>query len=531
MFKKKYFLTAALIVTLLAGCRDNITKTPRYVFLITLDTQRADYISSYHQGKASTPAIDSFAEEGILFERAYSPIPITAPAHASVFYSLPPHRLELYNNGQIFKPTDEWISLPALFKQKSYVTAAFVSLGVLKSRFNLNHGFKDYFDSFPPERWYLNADEINRRVFKWIEKNKDRKMFLWIHYSDPHDPYAPPDIPPDFKIHLQGNPPAFFTLQKVKKVSYSFTAVKGENYLNLEILNPHPQLKYRLRINNLSLNLKEDCRIIIEDMEEVKRRNETVWISRDRGTIKIINNGPEKKVTLTIEAEIILTEEELRNFYRKEVEYMDSKIAELKSWLKDNNLDAESLYILAGDHGEGLGETVTRFGDPFFGHIHYLYDVYLKIPFIISSPLFREKGIRNNELTSLLDIAPTVCGLMGWKRPSFYEGRDLFDNKRKKIGIIFQETYRPEAVQNKFAGLLYPWHFIVIPEENRLELYNLELDPHEKNNLYPPDNMSLELKNLIQFVRDKTVEIMSEKKEISLDPKSLELLKSLGYIR
>ena len=81
------------------------------VILITLDTQRADYISAYNSSKASTPHIDYFAENGILFRNCYSPIPITAPAHAVNFYSLPPHELKAYNNGQTFHSTRRVISL------------------------------------------------------------------------------------------------------------------------------------------------------------------------------------------------------------------------------------------------------------------------------------------------------------------------------------------------------------------------------------------------------------------------------------
>ncbi len=525
----KPFITLSLIL-FLVSCGLKNDNHYKNIILITLDTQRADYISSYHQGKASTPAIDSFASEGILFQKAYSPIPITAPAHAAIFYSLPPHILELYNNGQIFRQKEEWISLASIFKEKGYATSAFVSLGVLKSRFKLNHGFKDYFDGFPPERWYLNADEINRRVFQWIEKNKGQKMFLWIHYSDPHDPYAPPDIPPDLKIYPPGSSPVLFSLQKKEKISFSFKAKKGENLILLEIINSHPEEESLFRINKLFLSQEENFQIIVEDMEAVERQEEVIWLGWDKGTIKLINNGLEKEVTMLIEAEIFLTDEELRTFYRREVEYMDSKIGELRSWLKDNNMVSESLFILVGDHGEGLGETTTRFGDRYFGHIHFLYDVYMKIPFIISSPLLQEKGARKNELASLLDVAPTVCGIMKWKKSSFYKGRDLLQSKSKKNDFIFQETYRPEAVQNKYAGLLYPWHFIISPEEKSMELYNLKLDPQERNNLFPPEKANKELRDLIKRVQSKTIEILEEKKEIHLDPKSLEMLKSLGYI-
>lgn len=89
-----------------------------------------------------------------------------------------------------------------LFRKEGFQTAAFVSLGVLASEFGLDEGFQEYSDEFPPERWYLSAEEVNQRAFPWLEALKGRKFFLWIHYSDPHEPYAPPDTADDTKLFL-----------------------------------------------------------------------------------------------------------------------------------------------------------------------------------------------------------------------------------------------------------------------------------------------------------------------------------------
>src|SRR4030042_6954052 len=73
---------------------------PENVILITLDTQRADYISAYEPANAATPNIDFLAREGTLYRNAYSLIPITLPSHASLFFSEPPHQIRNYTNGQ-----------------------------------------------------------------------------------------------------------------------------------------------------------------------------------------------------------------------------------------------------------------------------------------------------------------------------------------------------------------------------------------------------------------------------------------------
>lgn len=91
-------IALALLLFSLESCQK--TKPPDNFILITLDTLRADYVSAYSRSHASTPNIDFLARQGTLFENCYSLIPITLPAHASLFYSLPPHLLRVYNNGQ-----------------------------------------------------------------------------------------------------------------------------------------------------------------------------------------------------------------------------------------------------------------------------------------------------------------------------------------------------------------------------------------------------------------------------------------------
>ena len=104
------------------SCKLQKQDDPLNVILITLDTQRADYISAVNSTKALTPNIDSLAGKGIIFENCYSPIPITGPAHASLFYSLLPHELNLYNNGQVFNNEKNLMSIAQIFKKKGYKT-------------------------------------------------------------------------------------------------------------------------------------------------------------------------------------------------------------------------------------------------------------------------------------------------------------------------------------------------------------------------------------------------------------------------
>ena len=68
--------------------------------------------------------------------------------------------------------------------------------------FGLNQGFDTYAADFPADRWYLHAGEVNARVFPWLEAHRDGPFFLWVHYSDPHEPYAPPGAPDDLTVYV-----------------------------------------------------------------------------------------------------------------------------------------------------------------------------------------------------------------------------------------------------------------------------------------------------------------------------------------
>lgn len=547
-----FSLSLVFVFFALSCCQSDslLSKPPRYVFLITLDTLRADYVSVYPQAKAKTPALEEFARQGISFDRAYSPIPITAPAHATMFFSLPPHQLKLYNNGQIFKlggrDKSPLVSLSQIFQSENFATAAFISLGVLKAKFGLGRGFDFYDDKFPPERWYLTAAEINQKFFAWLENFTAKKAFIWLHYSDPHDPYAPPATPDDVELTVNQTGKKRFCLRKMEPLHLNFQAKPGRNTLRIKILEPHPEGKIRLRLSQIEIKTQNGLKIpfSINCFDAYEKDGQKFWLIREEATLSFTSPGDDLELNFQAHPDMFWTIEEQRQAYRQEVEYLDSQLKALQEELKARKIWEESLFILAGDHGEGLGERRTRFGDFHFGHIHFLYEPYVHIPFIVSSPLLKPINLRQNlrqnmrqnmrqsQVVSLEDVAPTLLALLGWKRPSFYQGNNILETaKSRSPSIVLLETYRPEAAEDRFGGVFYPWHLIFTPTTNKIELYHLQNDPGERNNLNLARINNPEVKLLAQKVMETALKILNEKEETSLDPQALEMLKSLGYIK
>jgi len=528
-FKVIFILMLSL---LFLQCSGEKKKRPKNVILITLDTHRADYVSAYDPEKSKTPNIDFFARQGMFFENCYSLIPITAPAHGSLFYSQPPHRLSLYNNGQVFHPMEKKDSLAELFRKKDFSTAAFVSLGVLQSHFQFHHGFDLYDDDMPSHRWYLNAHEINQKVLPWIEKNKGDDFFAWIHYSDPHDPYAPPTLPPDLRIELNGQLVNQLCLQKYEQLSLKIKLRQGTNKIIFTVLNPYPGSEDQLRaaLNEIEFIHPESVKLSFANIHFIQRDEKRSALIKKNGSILVDCPDQDAELIIRARGNLNLHPSEKAKSYREEVEYLDLQIGKLTKQLQEWDLLDKCLIVLVGDHGEGLGEEKTKFGDRYFGHIHYLYGAYMRVPLIIYDPTMEKKSKKINGLTTIMDVAPTILGRMGWTKKPYHQGRDLFKTK-KSLSSILEETYTPEAIYDRFGMLQYPWHMVYTPETQKYELYNLISDPGERNDVFDTHKNTVDLKKLQERLRQRASKILELKQEVKKDEDSLEMLKSLGYIK
>lgn len=529
-----FFLLAALA---LAGAGCHSRPAPRNFILITLDTQRADHISAYSPAYSQTPNIDALAHQGLLFKNAYSLIPITLPSHATMFFSEPPHVFKAYNNGDIIHPRKTRPPLASLFKKNGFQTAAFVSLGILDAQFGLNEGFDTYDAKFRPDRWYLTAGEINDKVFPWLETNSRDPFFLWVHYSDPHDPYAVPSTPPDTRVYFNGKLlGSDFCMNKYLNYTLNVTLEKGLNELAFEVDNPFYDSPNYFQARLDKIQFTSTPQVPASDIILAKgwfhRPTDDVYFFRKRGTLEIMNRGPRRTLNVLFRGKLVIPVDEMKDRYGQEVEYMDSQIGRLWQKMKDLGLFENTAVLMVGDHGEGLGEYLSSYNDRHVGHIHFLYDVYQKVPFIVFLPGPKPKPEVRNETVSLLDVAPTIMDIMRFRMPDFYQGRDLLRLKANAPLSVFEETFRPEAVKDKFALLDPPWHMILTPADNHYELYNLNQDPGEQHNLYDPSSLPPAAAALKRQLETRARDILDHKESTApVTDRNAEMLRSLGYIK
>jgi len=168
------------------------------VIVISVDTLRADHLPAYGYEDVETPNIDALRRDGVLFERAYSHVPLTLPAHASILTGkLPPEHGVRNNLG--FSLDASHVTLPALLKARGYASGAAVSAYVLRGASGLAASFDDYDDAVAIRggesagSQQRPGSETAAIATAWIEQHKGTPFFYLLHLFEPHTPYAPPE--------------------------------------------------------------------------------------------------------------------------------------------------------------------------------------------------------------------------------------------------------------------------------------------------------------------------------------------------
>lgn len=202
MKKASIILIIALLVIIgsFAGYKffltDPATGIPDTIILISMDTTRADHLSCYGYKHKTTPNIDKLAESSLFFEHAFTPVPMTLPAHCSMFTGLIPPTHGVHYNLKMALP-DSQLTLTEILKENGYTTYGIISAAVLTKQFGINQGFDVYDDEFENKVTQTDVaerigDETTEHAIAWLEANSDKKKFMFIHYFDPHNDYLPP---------------------------------------------------------------------------------------------------------------------------------------------------------------------------------------------------------------------------------------------------------------------------------------------------------------------------------------------------
>ncbi|MCU1269914.1 MAG: hypothetical protein JWN74_1208 [Acidobacteriaceae bacterium] len=193
-------LTLCFGATLVAGQSASKKQTPPDVYLVSIDTLRADHVRCYGYKDIQTPALDSLAKDGVRFAQAFTPSPITNTSHTTILTGLLPSSHGVTDFAVPLAATHAtWAEL---LKGRGYHTAAFIGAVILDSHSlapGLDRGF-DFYDDFPnnlPSQVHWGRVErrgmdVVGRAERWLTAHPAGPRFVWVHLYDPHDPYEPP---------------------------------------------------------------------------------------------------------------------------------------------------------------------------------------------------------------------------------------------------------------------------------------------------------------------------------------------------
>ena len=214
------------------------------------------------------------------------------------------------------------------------------------------------------------------------------------------------------------------------------------------------------------------------------------------------------------------------DLYDGEIAYLDSQIGELLAYLEELGVRDHTLVIVAGDHGEGLGEHGEQ------THSLLVYDSTVLVPLIWQAPGVLPGGQVLGEQVSLVDVMPTVLDMLGIEGPAGMDGRSLLREAESKDRAVYIETLATMTLHG-WAPLLgvrrADYKFILAPEP---EVYDLRKDPGETENLYDPESeLAIGLhEELVKFVGEDPWLAATAKENLPLDLKDVRLLEALGYV-
>ncbi len=162
------------------------------LLVIVIDTLRADHMGCYGYERQTTPHMDAFARQAVVFDQHIAAAIPTHPSFTTFHtgqFSIT-HGVVAHAGTHDIPREAPW--MPSILHASGYTTCAVDNLS--QWRLDFHRGFEFYIDPTKRQPLSINADNrtINRRVLPFLEQHRDEKFFMLAHYWDPHTPYLPP---------------------------------------------------------------------------------------------------------------------------------------------------------------------------------------------------------------------------------------------------------------------------------------------------------------------------------------------------
>jgi arylsulfatase A-like enzyme/uncharacterized membrane protein YbhN (UPF0104 family) len=467
------------------------------VLLIVVDTLRADRLPTYGYAKGTTPNLDAFARDSVVFTHAFANSSWTRPSFATILTGRFASSHKTMGKSDVLP--SEIDTLPEVLKRSGYHTAGFVTNYNVAPFFNFHQGFDAYHYLEPEfvlgaddtaakllwvqfakqkiEKWraarghvepgtaYQDAETVNRHVFSWLEQkaaadsanvpsspsSPKSPWFLFVGYMDPHDPYF-----------------------------------------------PHPY--------------------------------------NGSGYARAAHASPSLEEAPVLSA-----------LYDGEIQYWDEHFGRLIQKLKDLGLYDNLAIVVTSDHGEEFGEHGG------FWHGTTLYDEQVHVPLLLKLPgsgggsglgasgqapnqAPNQAGVRISNWVQLVDIMPTVLRIAKVPAPQAMQGLDLFEGTHEVFAEESHEGNVLSSVRTRHGDAT--WKLIHANDGNprglqAQELYRVDRDPRESTNLAVSEAPALQSQQTrLADYQKRAVQGAAERAtvDIAKDSTTIDRLRALGYV-
>jgi len=435
------------------------------ILIISLDSVRSDRLSSYGCPRETTPNLDTFAKEGVVFENAFTAANWTGASLASILTGLYP-TVHGYTNRRYYLDPDI-ISVPTILRHNGYSTICFSNNMYMSDKTGLSQGFDTFLykgqaesqkndvakdndngfykkirDALPMQTRFLIKDSLDQfnkpRMLtrddgayatelafkKWIKtRNEDRPFFAYIHYQEPHSIYFPP--------------------YPYRRRFFSGSVLEEGRYLHFDHMGYFAGHK-------------------------------------------------------------TFTETEVKHYlelYDGEIAYIDRRLGYIFEILRQNNVMDDTVIFVTSDHGENMGEK------GFFWHAFCLYDKLIRVPLIVRFPKWFEADQRSPDLVQTVDIVPTILDGIGveWLYKEDKQGLSFLNGRSRKAALT--ETYNPELMIDRWLkrrkdlakqefehycrdlrAFQTTEHKFIWASDGWHEFFDMQNDPQERDDLYSSQN-------------------------------------------
>lgn len=439
------------------------------VLLITLDTVRARNMSLLGYERPTTPQLERIARSGVLFERAISTSPWTLPSHASMFTGHYPHEL-LANWLTPLGVT--YPTLAEIFSDRGYLTAGFVANTYYCGyEFGLSRGFTHYEDYLISPGEIMNSSSLGELIFagRMNSVNIFRKIFN----------------------------------------NYQFFGRKSAEKLNNDFLSWLPRSGGRPFFAFLNYYDAHDPYIPPKPFDA-----KFGPVASQSNVVDRLLQSFHKPKPVFHQEKSPETQMQI-NAYDGSIAYLDHQLGRLVDELDRRDLLANTLFIIASDHGEQFGE------HGLFKHCNSLYRQLLQVPLLISFPSHVPAGKRIREPVTLRDLPATVLDLVGFQGDDYFPGYSLArfwnsegDSCKPEENTLLAEvraginTPESEPIsKGKMKSLVSGGYHYILNGDGREELYDFVDDEDEESNLAGLE----EGRGMLPRFRRLLSEVLSEK--------------------